>query len=100
MKKKKKKLKKIKRKTFKPYPESKLFNPEKHGDSEVWGTLDGQWIPVKNLRDSHLSNIVNHFEQLLGRETPLMIKTEIERRKKIKLAKSSKIARILYDSKR
>lgn len=92
-----KKRKKVKQKTFKPYPESKLYDPEKHGNVEVWGTLDNQWIPVKNLRDTHLKNIVTHFKDLLQREVPEIILLEIARRKKLKLAKGSKAARLLYE---
>lgn len=27
-----------------------------------WGTLDGRWIKVKDLEDTHLANVINHIQ--------------------------------------
>ena len=84
---------------YKKYPKSKILKPVDllhYGRDEVWGTLDGQYILIVNLRQSHLENIVRHLiesnrEHLLG-----PIEAEIKRRKQKTLMKSTKAGKILY----
>jgi len=91
----------VKMKKYKPYPTSKLCDPNvPYAATEVWGTLDGQLIPIVNMRDSHLENVRGHLIKS-GREYFLKyIDAEIERRKKLKLTKKSKAGKILYGRKK
>ena len=53
-------------KKYKKYPKSKCvqyYNLHKYAYGKIWGTLDGQWIEVKNLRYSHLLNIEKHLKK-------------------------------------
>lgn len=92
----------MKTKTFKPYPESKLLTPEdyiKYDREEMWRTMTGETILIKNLRNSHLANIIIHFREH-GREAPDVIKQEIKRRKQARLTKLGKAGKVLYGNKK
>jgi len=86
------------KKTFKPYPESERHDPMvpwKFG--EIWITLDGQVIPIVNLRDSHLANIIAYIKK--GSNSARMLpylEAELLRRKKLKLTKDTKAGKLLY----
>lgn len=92
---------KNKLKKHKPYPESKLCDPMKHYEyGETWTTLDGQQIPLINMRDSHLDNTIEHVKKHLVQGILPYLLAEKERRIKTKLIKKSKAGKLLYDSKR
>jgi hypothetical protein len=86
------------KKPFKPYPESKLHDPIvpwKFG--EMWVTLDGQVIPIVNLRYSHLINIIAHVKKR-AKATGMLpyLEEELKRRKKLELTKKTKAGKLLY----
>jgi len=88
-------------KPYKPYPESKLCDPMKHYEyGEVWGTLDGQMIPIVNLRDSHLENTIAHVKKRKVQGILMYLEAELDRRKKLKLIKKSKAGKLLYGKKK
>lgn len=49
----------------------------------TWTTLEGLTIPVKDLTDDHLKNIVKHIDARKEGKTPIrkMIEKEVKRRK-------------------
>jgi hypothetical protein len=90
-----------KKKVYKPYPESKLCDPMKsYSYGEVWGTLDGQMIPIVNLRDSHLKNTIEHVKKRKLQGILPYLEAEVDRRKKLKLAKKTKAGKLLYGKKK
>lgn len=92
---------KTKVKKHKPYPESKLCDPMKHYEyGETWTTLDGQHIPLVNMRDSHLDNTIEHVKKRLVKGILPYLLDEKERRAKLKLMKKSKAGKILYEHKK
>jgi hypothetical protein len=92
---------KKKKPVYKPYPISKLAdNLTSYSYGQVWHTLDGQVIPLINLRNSHLDNIIIHVmkRRVSGGILPFLL-AEKERRRKQKLIKKSKAGKILYGRK-
>lgn len=103
--------KKHKKFKFKPYPESKIINEGIYmavvigeckdiTEMDIWITLSGQMIFIKNLRDSHLKNIAQTFKDKphWRREQQPFIYAEIERRRKKKLIKDTKAGKLFYDA--
>jgi hypothetical protein len=85
------------RKQYKPYPESKLCDPfECYSYGETWTTLDGQRIPIVNLRNNHLKNVIEHVKKRKLQGILPYLEAEVERRKKLKLVKKSKAGKLLY----
>lgn len=73
---------------------------------DIWETVDYQCIPIVNLsipivnlRDSHLEKIVEFLETHPGwrAEQKPRILAEVERRKKAKLAKTTKAGNLFYE---
>lgn len=88
------------KKKHKPYPESKLAGiDETYSYDQVWHTLDGQRIPIINLRDSHIENILGHLLKHNRMDSYKIILAEKEHRQKAKLIKKSKIGKLLYERK-
>ena len=63
---------------------------------EIWGTLDGQQIPIINLRDSHLRNTIEHVKKRKVQGILKYLEFELERRKKLKLIRKSRAGKLLY----
>lgn len=89
-------------KKYKPYPKSKTItfeeimgnlslNPE-----EYWGTMTGQFVHISNLRDSHIERIIEHCKNTGRAYLVPKFKEEQKRRKKAKLAKKTKMGKVLY----
>ncbi len=88
-------------KTYNPYHESKLIDPTEHPIGTYWGTLDGQYVLLINMRYSHLLNVRRHILEF-QRGTMFMIpyiEAEIKHREQIRLARKYKAGRILYGKK-
>lgn len=87
-------------KKYKPYPASKVVPYEdssKYEYGEMWGTLDGQHVLVKDLRISHIKNIITDLEKRRPDHPYInILKEELKRRDKNKLIKTSKTGKLIY----
>lgn len=88
--------------TKRGYSEDLLADPNHPYEfGELWSTLDGQTIPIINLRDSHLANIIEHVKDRdRGQEILPYLIEEKKRRRKAELAKKSKMGKVLYGHKK
>lgn len=88
------------KKKYKKYSSKELASEEGvYGYGEIWTTLDGQDIPLINLRDDHLDNIIKHAKKRSLSEILPFLLEEKKRRNKDKLIKSTRFGKLLYGRK-
>lgn len=84
-------------KKYKQYPKRLLADPEiQYSYGEIWTTLDGQTIPICNLRPRHIKKIIEHVKSRTSKRILPFLYLELERRKKDRLIKKTKIGKLLY----
>lgn len=89
----------------KPYPKSKNidlweYQVEKNQDpAYVWETQTGECILIKDLRTSHIINILEYMKAKPGwrDDQRIILEEELQQRKIKKLIKTTKYGSIFYD---
>lgn len=102
------KKKKIQQKVHKPYPLSKLVDAGVYLDmllgkaldvsDQIWVTVEGEHILFKNLRKSHIINILKFMDKRPGWRSDQRagLEQELKRREKAKLIKKTKAGELFY----
>jgi hypothetical protein len=93
----------VKQKKPRKYPKNKTLSDEDISTKidELWFTKNGQVVPIKNLRDSHIVNILKFMNKHKGWRVeykPTLLH-EQKRRKQEKLIKKTKAGKLLYGKK-
>ena len=103
--------KKVAQKKHRPYPKSKLvdeskmiqvFNGERSEDyiDHIWVTIEGEQVFFRDLRESHIHNILHFMNNRPGwrAEQRPLLEQELLRREQKRLAKKTKAGKLFYGS--
>lgn len=86
----------------KPYPKNKIVGTLKDsfayiGDTDYWIMRNGHVVAVKDLRKTHIENIMLLMVRDMWRQEYIpVMQQELRRRKEMKLIKKGKAGKILY----
>lgn len=84
-------------KKYRKYPKRLLANEDQYyAFGEVWVTLDRQTIPLVNLKPKHLEKIIEHVKNRNLQGMLPFLQAELKRRKEEKLAKRTKMGKVLF----
>lgn len=89
-------------KKHKPYPESKVISDEmlvkEENLDEIWTTVEGQHIHIKNLRGKHIVKILeimNNAPHWRHEQRPFL-EQELKRRAQRRLVRKTKAGKLFY----
>lgn len=96
-------------KKHKPYPKSKIVDDDKHflailgigeepTEDHIWTTVEGESIYFKDLRKSHIINILHFMDKRPGwrSEQRPHLEAELKKREQRKLARKTVAGKLFY----
>lgn len=102
-------MKKVTQKKHRPYPVSKLVDDGLFLDMllgqvedqthQIWVTVEGEQILFKNLRESHIINILKFMDKRPGWRADQRsgLEAELKRRQQSRLIRKTKAGKLFYD---